>query len=402
MVHQHFKLVPSMTVAENVALGGGRFGATFDPQTAAEEVNRISEDVGLVLDPWTRAADLPVGGQQRLEIVKALARNAELLILDEPTAVLTPLETEELYRWLRRFVDRGHSVVLITHKLREALNVADDLTVLRRGKVALTLGTEKLSEGLVVDAMLGGVSPDLSPVVGQPDRVRRVSGSVIASLNDVSAVDARGIMRLHGVTLNVFAGELLGVAGVDGAGREELMRILAGRLAPTGGTVSLPDRIGLVPEDRLREALIEGMTLTENFALKDAGLRAGRMPWVELRANTRGILGGWGINALSSEVRASTLSGGNQQKFVIGRELQGSPSLLVAESVVRGLDVRAASQVLRDLRTARDEGVAVVFYSSDIEELLAICDRVVVCFSGQVTSVATDFTSIARALVGAA
>ena len=401
MVHQHFMLIPAMTVAENVALNDRGYFRRFDPHVAAERVRKLGTETGLALDPWVRVAQLPVGGQQRLEIVKALARDARILILDEPTAVLAPSESLELYVWLRQFVARGRTVVLITHKLREALAVADDVTVLRQGRTVLAASVHALKEQEVVSALLGGsASTDTRPAE-RPEARATDDGPVVASLERVTAQDARGVTRLRDVTLAVRAGEILGVAGVEGAGQQELLRIFAGRHVPASGVVTLPDRIGFVQEDRMRDAIIESMTLTENFALKEAGSRGGRMPWASFRARTATVLQDQNVKARGPEAVAATLSGGNQQKFILGRELEGSPALLVVENPVRGLDIRAASQVMQSLQVARGRGVAVVMYSADLDELLAVADRFVVCFGGRVAPVAPDHELLARALMGA-
>ncbi|HXD21733.1 MAG TPA: ATP-binding cassette domain-containing protein, partial [Gemmatimonadaceae bacterium] len=266
MVHQHFLLVPAMTVAENVALGDRGLFRAFDPRAAAERVRTIGAETGLALDPAARVADLPVGAQQRLEIVKALARDAKILILDEPTAVLSPAESQELYGWLRSFVARGRTVVLITHKVREALALADDVTVLRRGRTVLTGTPAGVGEAAVIDAMVGApVASDPAP----PGSASAAPGQTVASLHGVSVTDDRGITRLRDATVDLRAGEIVGIAGVEGSGQRELLRVIAGRLRPGRGRVGLPARIGFVPEDRLRDALIPAMTLVENFALKD-------------------------------------------------------------------------------------------------------------------------------------
>ena len=276
MVHQHFLLIPAMTVAENVALGDRGVFRRFDARAAADRVRRIGADTGLVLDPAARAADLPVGAQQRLEIVKALAREARLLILDEPTAVLSPAESKELYEWLRAFVAKGRTVVLITHKVREALVLADDVTVLRRGRTLLSGEVRQLEESAVMHAMVGGSVDERESlsVVSEP-------GAVVMSLDRVSVTDHRGVQRLRDISIDVRSGEIVGVAGVEGSGHHELLRVLAGRLSPSDGSVRIPARTSFVPEDRLRDALIPSMTLVENLALKDAGTARGRMPWKE-------------------------------------------------------------------------------------------------------------------------
>jgi general nucleoside transport system ATP-binding protein len=398
MVHQHFLLVPAMTVAENVSLGDRGLFRRFDPRDAADRVKQIGAETGLVLDPAARVADLPVGAQQRLEIVKALARDAKILILDEPTAVLSPSESQELYAWLRSFVARGRTVVLITHKVREALALADDVTVLRRGRTVLSDAARELGESVVVAAMIGaaGMNEEQAMRAGS---AAAAHDSVI-SLEHVSVTDDRGVPRLRDVTMEVHAGEIVGIAGVEGSGQRELLRVMAGRLAPTNGRVRSPAFIGFVPEDRLRDALIPAMTLVENFALKEAGAARGRVRWTSYQSRAQTAIAEHDVRASSTDSTAGELSGGNQQKFVLGRELEGSPAALVVENPTRGLDIRAAAHVLAELRAARASGVAVVVYSSDLDEVLSIADRMIVCFDGRATATAVEADAVARALVG--
>ena len=396
MVHQHFLLVPAMTAAENVALGDRGFIRGFNPARAAERVREIGKVSGLVVDPELRVADMPVGAQQRLEILKALARNARLLILDEPTAVLSPVEAADLYGWLRRFVDDGGTAVLITHKLREALSIADDITVLRHGTTVLEAPARAVDEQQVVNAMLGG-TVDLP--VRESGRTATDAPPVMA-VRSVSYVDARGVTRLREATVAVAPGEIVGLAGVEGAGQAELLRIMAGRLVATSGEVVVPMQIGFAPEDRLRDAIIPTMSLVENFALHESEPQHGVMPWSALTDSTATLLGEHDVRSGGTAARAGSLSGGNQQKFVIGRELAGSPRALVVENPTRGLDVRAAAQVLQRLRDARDAGVAVLMYSSDLDEVLSVADRMVVCFDGRVVDVARRADAVGRAMVG--
>jgi simple sugar transport system ATP-binding protein len=396
MVHQHFLLVPAMTVAENVSLGDRGVFRSFSPSAAADRVRQIGTETGLVLDPGARAGKLTVGAQQRLEIVKALARDARILILDEPTAVLSPAESQELYGWLRGFVARGRTVVMITHKVREALAVADELTVLRRGTAVLTGPASQLDESAVIAAMIG------TAMSGEavPETANAMPGAPVMSLERVSVMDERGVARLRDVSLEVHAGEIVGIAGVEGSGQHELLRVLAGRLAADSGRVKTPPRIGFVPEDRLRDALIPAMTLTENLALRDAGHARGVMDWASCNARTLSAIRDHDVRTTGADAIAGALSGGNQQKFVLGRELEGSPDALVVENPTRGLDIRAAAHVLAELRSARAAGVAVVMYSSDLDEVLSIADRMVVCFGGSATATAVDAAIVARALVG--
>ncbi len=396
MVHQHFLLVPAMTVEENVSLGDRGLFRGFDPRVAADRVRRIGAETGLVLDPAARVADLPVGAQQRLEIIKALARDAKILILDEPTAVLSPAESQELYSWLRSFVARGRTAVLITHKVREALAIADDVTVLRRGRAVLSGRPRELAESAVIAAMIGSAATDevQLPAAGS------TAGVSVISLQHVSMTDGRGVHRLRDVSMEVCAGEIVGIAGVEGSGQHELLRVLAGRLAPDGGGVRLPARIGFVPEDRLRDALIPTMTLVENLALKEAGSARGSVRWTSYEARALGTIRKHDVHTSGVCSLASALSGGNQQKFVLGRELEGSPDALVVENPTRGLDIRATSLVLAELRSARASGVAVAMYSSDLDEVLSIADRMIVCFDGRATDTPVEADAVARALLG--
>ena len=458
MVHQHFTLVPAMTVAENVALGSA--GQRFDPARAAARVQEVAVRAGLALDPLARVRDLPVGAQQRCEIVKALARDVSLLILDEPTAVLPPAEAAELLRWVRGFADQGHAVVLITHKLRDALAVADDLTVLRKGRTVLTTAAADADEGLLARAMMGGggtaehpqlESPQFEhPLVEHPQLENpqfesghstngySTNGPVVLRLQGAQYRDARGVVRVAGATLAVHAGEIVGIAAVEGSGQHELLRLLAGRLAPDAGAVERPDQIGFVPEDRHRDALLLDASLTENLALRDAGMRRGLIPWEALRTTTAGVLSRFDVRAPGPFALARTLSGGNQQKFVFARELAGAgaagadarshaagadagtasaasesasvapaavrassvPAALIVENPSRGLDFLATAAVHAALRDAKARGMAVVVYSSDLDEVLQLADRVLVMHAGRVEEVVGGRDAVGRAMVG--
>ncbi len=430
MVHQHFTLVPAMTVAENVALGGhGR----FDPAQAAARVREVATRAGLTLDPDARVGTLPVGAQQRCEIVKALARDVELLILDEPTAVLAPGEAAELLAWVRRYADAGNAVVLITHKLRDALAVADDVTVLHRGRTVLTTRAAESSQEALAAAMIGDaatghgntgpattghadtgradtgradsadtVGTSSADTVGTSSAAAVATGHVVLALDGVTVRDARGVPLLREVTLTVRAGEIVGVAAVEGAGQHQLLRVLAGRMDASSGRVQRPARVGFVPEDRHRDALLHDAPLFENAALRGAGARRGRMPWAALRAHTSALLARHDVRAPHAAVAARTLSGGNQQKFVLGRELADEPEALVVENPSRGLDFMATAAVQSALRAARDGGTAVVVYSSDLDEVLLLADRVVVMYAGQLTEVARTREAAGRAMLGSA
>jgi ABC-type uncharacterized transport system ATPase subunit len=397
MVHQHFMLIPAFTVAENVSLGGrGRLA----PAETAARIRSIGTHTGLRVDPDARIRNLPVGAQQRAELVRALAQDARLLILDEPTAVLTPLESEELYGWMRRFAATGGTVVLITHKLREALAVADDVTVLRRGRTVLEGRAQDIPEAALVTAIVG---EGTSGAMGEP--LGHTVAPALFALHQASWADARGVMRLAATSLEVRAGEILGVLGVEGAGQRELLRLLAGRLAPTTGRVAHPARVGFIPEDRLRDALIPAFSLTENHALADAAVLEPLVRWQARRAATGSIVAAYDVRTTGPDAPMATLSGGNQQRFVVGRERALAPEALVAENPTRGLDVRATNRVLNAIRDVATHGGAAVVYSADLDEILALTRRVVVCFGGRVTEVEppadpSDRSAYARAMLG--
>ena len=392
IVHQHFTIVPAMTVAENIALGGhGR----FRPEAAAERVRRIGKRTGLALDPSARAADLSVGAQQRLEIVKALASGARILILDEPTAVLAPSEATDLLVMLRRFAADGGAVVLITHKMREALGTSDAITVLRAGRTVWSGAPDATNERELARAVVGEVESPAPRAAARP-------GAVRLSVRDLRAEGAGGAERVRGVTFEARAGELLGIAGVEGAGQQELLRALAGRLPATAGTVTAPARTAFVPEDRQRDALILPFTLTENVALKDAGAARGRVRWPRWRETTAALLQRFGVRPDDPDARASALSGGNQQRLVLARELGESPEAVIAENPTRGLDVAATAATHASLLAMRDAGAAVVVYSSDLDELLELADRMLVMHDGVATETPVQRDAIAVAMLGGA
>ena len=427
MVHQHFALVPAMTVAENVALGGR---GLFHPASAAERVRRLGEETGLVLDPDARVAELGVAAQQRAEIVKALARDARLLVLDEPTAVLAPAEAGELLRWLRRYADAGNAVVLITHKLREAISVADDVTVLRRGRTVATMAAAEATETSLAAAMLGAGQNDAArgqrvvvdaageanvvlgggpPMVGardardaaRPHVPYEATRPVVITADRLLLRDERGVERIRDATFRIAAGEIVGVAAVEGSGQRELLRALAGRLAPSSGALHLPPRVGFVPEDRHEDALVLDFALHENVALRGLGARRGVIAWREMEAETRGLMTAFDVRAAGPRVPARTLSGGNQQKLVLARELADAPAALVVENPTRGLDIRASAAVRDRLRQARDAGTAVVLHSGDLDETLALADRILVVHAGRVSEAPRDRDVVGRMMLGA-
>ena len=392
MVHQHFMLAPAMTVAENVGLGGrGRYSA----RATADTVRRLGEQTGLLLDPAAAVSTLGVAAQQRLEIIKALAHNARILILDEPTAVLAPAEARDLFAQIRKLVLTGTCVVLITHKLRDAQQYADDVTVLRHGKLVLQGPMKDHTELSLASAMLGK-HPEF---ISDGGTASSSPGDPVISLENVGLVQQNEVRRLQGVNIQIKAGEIVGIAALGGSATH-LLRILAGRSKPTEGVVNLPSHVGFVPEDRLRDALVPGLNLYENVALLDSGRRRGRMPWSRIRLDTFTLLDSFDIRTADINMTAQNLSGGNQQKLVLARELSNSPSALIAENPTRGLDIQSAATIHRRLREARGNGCAIAFCSSDIEEIVDLADRVVVVRDGRVEPVSLDIEAIGNALLG--
>jgi ABC-type uncharacterized transport system ATPase subunit len=399
MVHQHFTLVPAMSVAENLVLGGhGRLSA----RDAAATVREISALTGFALDPAARVDTLPVGAQQRVEIAKALVRRARVLVLDEPTAVLAPPEVDDLLRWLRGFVAAGNSAVLVTHKLREALAVADDITVLRRGRLHYHGSARDATEQSLTEAMIGRtLSSEPSDRRGTGTSVDH---AIVFRARDMSVRDTGESGHVVDATFEIRGGEIVGVAAVEGSGQRALLRALAGRADVASGTLRRPDSVGFIPEDRHEDAVMLERSLTENLALRGAGARRGLVDWTAVRERTQALLGAYDVRAASPEVRMRQLSGGNQQKVVLARELSElSPAdAVVAENPTRGLDVRATADIHARLRAARDNGTAVILYSSDLDEVLALADRMLVIHAGTVRELALDRETIGRAMLGLA
>jgi general nucleoside transport system ATP-binding protein len=402
MVHQHFTLVPAMTVAENVELGAGiADGWRFDRRATEDHVRALSRASGLSVEPSAVVGDLSVAAQQRVEILKALSRDARILILDEPTAVLAPRETEELLRWLRSYADNGGTAILITHKLREALAVADDVTVLRRGQTVLVATRAAADEHLLTRAMIGDEmdSARTTDSRGQSRSLHSPVGEPVVTLDEVMATDAARRETIR-ATFVVRAGEIVGIAGVEGAGQHTLLRVLAGRIQPTSGQLTRPADVAFIPEDRQRDGLVLDFSLAENVALRGAGTRRGVMSWPSVRQRTAVLMRELDIRASGVTTVARTLSGGNQQRLVLARELDGQPPLIVAENPTRGLDVRAAADVHERLRAARDAGTAVVLYSSDLDEVLALATRVLAVHAGSIREVAPEKDVVGQVILG--
>jgi simple sugar transport system ATP-binding protein len=406
MVHQHFTLVPAMTVVENLALGGH---GLLRPHVTSAAIRDLAHHTGFPLDPAARIESLSVGVQQRVEIAKALVRQATLLILDEPTAVLAPNESEELLRWLRQYVIAGNSVVLITHKLTEALSVADDVTVLRNGRVVQTGPVAAASIASLTEAMIGESPPRIDS--SAPAAPVSSLGLVVFRAQHLTVHDEQGRPRLRDASFVIRGGELIGVAGIEGAGHRELLRALAGRRQPASGTLEHPSGVGFVPEDRHRDAVLLDRSLVENVALRAAGSRRGLLRWADVRNWTESLIRSFDVRVSDAATPMRALSGGNQQKLVVARELAETfdeqatrlaelPSAVVVENPTRGLDVHATLEVQARLRAARDRGAAVVVYSSDLDEVLTLASRIFVMHAGTLREVAPDRVVVGRAMLG--
>ena len=392
MVHQHFVLVDRFTVAENVILGSEE-GKLVYLGAAEERIRELGKRFGFTVDPRARVEDLSIGEQQRVEILKALYRGVDVLILDEPTAVLTPQETGELFENLRRLREAGNAVVFISHKLDEVLSLCDRITVLRRGRVVGETTPDRTSKPELAEMMVG--RPVLfrldKPDVALADPVLRVEGLWLGT-------------RLNGVDLQVRAGEILGVAGVEGNGQRELAEVLLGLRSPQAGRVLLGDAdvagrsveeireagVAYIPEDRHGRGLVLEMTLWENAALGRQGRPGCSSRWGVLLIRKIKDLAvrltkAFDVRARSVGVQAATLSGGNQQKLVLARELDGDPRLLVAAQPTRGLDVGAIEFVWRRILEQKAAGCAVLLISAELEEIYELSDRIVTMYEGRIT-----------------
>jgi general nucleoside transport system ATP-binding protein len=401
MVHQHFMLIPVMTVAENIVLGQEpkREGVMLDLETARKRVRDLSNQFRLTIDPDARIDQITVGQQQRVEILKALYRRADILILDEPTAVLTPQEAKELFAILRQLVTDGMmSVIFITHKLNEVLEIADRITVVRRGQKIDTVPREGATEETLARMMVG------REVLLRVDRPPATPGETLLEVEGLEALDDRELPAVRGVSFQVRAGEIVGIAGVDGNGQSELIEALTGLRRIQAGTVKVAGRefhhatpremldagLGHVPEDRQRRGLVLEFPISENVALHDYNKApASRWGWLSpqrLVEHARRLIKEFDVRGGGPSTRASALSGGNQQKLVVGREVDRDPAVLIAAQPTRGLDVGAIEYLHRRLVEERDEGRAILLVSLELEEVLALSDRILVIYEGQIVA----------------
>jgi simple sugar transport system ATP-binding protein len=398
MVHQHFMLVPTLTVAENLMLGqpSPRAPLLEDRRAVAARIAELARRHGLAVEPHSRVESLSVGQQQRVEILKALYRGAEILILDEPTAVLTPQEVDELLAVLRGLAADGRSIVFISHKLDEVLRLADRIAVLRGGRLVATVPAASTDARTLGRLMVGR---DLEDVVATHAAGQ---GEPRLTLRGVEAVDDRGVPALCGIDLVVHAGEIVGIAGVDGNGQRELEEVIAGLRAPRSGRILLAGRdvtvattsrrlaagLGYVASDRYGRALLRDFTIADNLVLerfhRPPFSRAGILDRAAIEGHARRLVEAFGIRAASIKSSAGRLSGGNAQKLVLARALSQAPTVLLVCQPTRGVDVGAIELVHGELLRRRDAGMAVLLISTELDEVLALSDRILVLYEGRI------------------
>ena len=400
MVHQHFMLVPVFTVAENVVLGSEptkRLGA-LDIDRARKQVREVSDRYNLNLDPDAIVEDLPVGVRQRVEIVKVLLRDANIVVFDEPTAVLTPSEIIEFFSIVRTLTDAGKGVVFITHKLKEALSIANRINVLRRGKVVGDADPKTASEAQIAEMMVG------RPVQLTVNKATASPKQVVLDVKDLSIIDPDGRLVVENVTFSVRAGEIVGVAGVQGNGQTELVEAISGLRRTSQGSLSLDGKditdtsprqrhtlgMGHVPEDRQRQGLITGMTITENLVLTryhDTEFCNGfKMKWSKAKDKANELVAKYDIRTSDPNQLASTLSGGNQQKVIVARELSRDIRLVLAAQPTRGIDVGSIEYIHEQIVKERDAGTAILIVSTELDEVMALSDRLLVMYRGKIVA----------------
>jgi simple sugar transport system ATP-binding protein len=398
MVHQHFMLIPVMTVAENIVLASEprKAGIVLDVSAAKRRVTELAGSFNFAIDPDARIENISVGQQQRVEILKALYRRADILILDEPTAVLTPQEAQELFVILKSLVGEGMSIIFISHKLNEVLEIADRISVLRRGRMIETLPAAGATEEGLAKLMVG------RDVLLRVDKERAKPGDVLLDVEDLRVLDDRDLETVRGVSLQVRAGEIVGVAGVDGNGQTELVEALTGLRPAASGSFRLEGReltkagtnrildsgVGHIPEDRHRRGLVLDFSLAENMALHDFDRQPySRFGWLRPKRmveRARRLIEEFDVRGGGPGTAAKSLSGGNQQKVVVAREVGNDPRVLLAAQPTRGLDVGAIEFVHRRLVEERDEGRGVLLVSLELDEILSLSDRILVMYEGEI------------------
>lgn len=395
MVHQHFKLVEALTALENVILGIPlEHPPVLDLAPARARLMNLCDEYGLHVDPSVEVWRMPVGKMQWLEILKALYRDAKLLVLDEPSAVLTPAEGEQLFRAIRKLTQEGRSVIFISHKFGEVLEITDRITVIRDGHVVGTVSTKEATHRELARLMVGrSVSMERKP------RPTSTEKEPVLVMENVSANDDRDLPALKNFNLTIHAGEIVGIAGVDGNGQRELAECIVGLRKGTGGSIRIKDHIvdrviddpsfvGYIPEDRQKTGLIMDFSVSENLIIKDFARppfsQRSVLQYDAIRAHAKKMISEFNIRTPSGEVLVRNLSGGNQQKVVVARELNAKPALVIASQATRGLDLGAVEGVHDTLLNERNRGAAVLFISTELQEVMSLSDRIIVLFRGEV------------------
>jgi simple sugar transport system ATP-binding protein len=397
MIHQHFKLAEAFTALDNIILGHSK-GFWTRASKLGKRIAELSESYGFGIDPGQYVKDMPIGQKQAVEIIKVLYKGADILILDEPTAVLTPQETQTLFDIMRSMAASGKSIIFITHKLNEIMAVTDRVTVLRKGRTITTVNTRDVTENELVEHVVG------KPVDLSVQRPKVARGEKLLSVAGISANDTDGAPALRNVSFDVYAGEIFGIAGISGSGQKQLCEVLAGLHPVTAGNIDFLGEnllamrpidiimrgisMSFVPEDRLGMGLVAGMDITENMMLKDHNLQPGlwlnRAPFEKTAAE---VVEQLSIDTPGIDFQVSRLSGGNIQKVLVGRELKSGPRLLITAYPVRGLDIGASMQIYDLLNERKKSGTGVIFVGEDLDVLLQLCDRILVLCNGEVTGI---------------
>lgn len=397
MVHQHFKLVPSFTVYENILLGDEiTKGFTINRSREIEVVDKLIKKYGFDTNPKSKIQDVSIGTQQRVEILKMLYRDVDILILDEPTAVLTPQEVDELLESLKELKKNGKTIIIITHKLGEVKKCSDSVTVIRRGNIIDRVKTSEVSEEDLAKMMVG------RDVLLEVEKNEKKPGELIYEVNNLSSKDERGVKVLDNVSFKVHSGEILGIAGVEGNGQSELMKILTGLMVSTEGSIKFkgkeitnywPDKIrkqgiGIIPEDRYKHGLCKTMKISENliagYHMDETFCSKGLLNLKRIQNRRDDLIESFDIRVGSRDGNVGELSGGNAQKVIIAREMSMNPEVLIASQPTRGVDIGSIEFIHKQIVKIRDEGKAVILISSELSEIMSLSDRIIVMYKGRV------------------
>lgn len=400
MVHQHFMLVPTLTVAENIVLGSEPTkGLRINIKEAIKEVDELSDKFGLEVDATAKIKDIPVGMQQRVEILKALYRGAEILILDEPTAVLTPQEVEGLYKIMNSLTKQGKSIIFITHKLKEVLTVSDRITVLRKGKSIGTVDTEEATQESLAKMMVG------REVLLEVEKEEVDLGEVVVDVNDLSVTNEKNISALDSVSFQIHSGEILGIAGVEGNGQTELVEVLSGLREAISGDYTVHEKslynesarniqeakVAHIPEDRHKHGLVLDYTVEDNLVLgyyyRKPFAKGINLDFNELNKHAKHLIPEYDIRPRNKEALVRSLSGGNQQKIIVARELYLDPEFLIASQPTRGVDVGAIEFIHRRILKQRAQGKAILLVSAELPEVMSLSDRIAVMYEGEIVEI---------------